>query len=229
MTTLRALVLLGALLSGPASAQDFVISSGPLGDADFYRLVTCGRPPGGTCRTRPRRWPEDLAHNLAVSRLAEVDPVSKAVSAQVDAALVQAIDQINGVGAGVRLHRTPDNTPAPIRLSIRSPATIALIARGHDPDGTLPSGMALLPRVPADRITDATILISSAIPLTEIRSVVLEELIQSLGLVYDIENPAYTRRSIFAQSASGVTLLAGQDAVALQLHYPPLIQAKTYP
>ena len=228
MTALRALALLGALASGPASAEDFVLTKGPLGDAAFYRLVTCGRPPGGTCRLPPRRWPDDLARDLAVSRLPDIDPVTVAVSAQVDAALTQAIAQINGVGAGIRLHRTPDNAPAPIRLSIRSPGTIALITRGQDSDAP-PSGMVLIAPVPADRITDATILISSDIPLTQIASVVLEELVQSLGLVFDIENPAYARRSIFAQSASGVTILAGQDAMALRLHYPPFTQGQTDP
>jgi hypothetical protein len=139
-----------------------------------------------------------------------------------------AITEINGVGAGIRLHRTPDNALAPIRLSIRSRATFALLDQGPGVD--LPSdGLALIPQTPADRITDATILIASDIPLTEIRSVVLEELIQSLGLVYDIENPDYSRRSIFAQSASGVTILAGQDAIALRLHYPPFTQAQTDP
>ena len=228
MTALRALVLIGALMTGPAAAQDFVPSSGPLSDADFYRLVTCGRPPGGTCRNPPRRWPDELAQDLGVSRLPDIDPVSVAVSAQVDAALNRAINQINGVGAGVRLQRRADNAPAPIRLSIRSRATFALIVQGPGVDAH-PSGMALIPQMPADRITDATILISSDIRLTEIASVVLEELIQSLGLVFDIENPACSRRSIFAQSASGVTILAGQDAIALRLHYPPFTQAKTDP
>lgn len=228
MTGLRALALLGALTTGPAASQDFVVSSGPMGDGDFYHLVTCGRPPGGTCRSAPRRWPDDVARNLAVTRLPDVDPVSGVVSAEVDAALDDAIDQINGVGAAVTLRRAQDNALAPIRLSIRSPATLALIAQGQGSDSP-PSGLALISRLPTDRITDATILISSNILLTEVRSVVLEELIQSLGLVFDVENPAYARRSIFAQSGSGVRIIAGQDAVALRLHYPPIPQAKTGP
>jgi hypothetical protein len=72
-----------------------------------------------------------------------------------------------------------------------------------------------------DRIVGATILISSDIPLFQVNSVVLEEVTQSLGLVFDIDNPAYDRRSIFSQERNSVTVITGQDAAILRLHYPP--------
>ena len=59
--TLRGTLLPLLLLATTASAEDFVRTTGLLGDADFYRLVTCGRPPGGRCRTPPKRWTDDLA------------------------------------------------------------------------------------------------------------------------------------------------------------------------
>jgi len=228
MTEPRALVLPGALVTGPAAARDFVMSSGAPSDAGCYRLVTCGRPPGGTCRSPPRRWPVDLDQHPGVSHLPDIDPVSDAVSAQGDTALNRATDQINGVDAGVRLYRRPDNAVAPIRLPIRSRATFALIGQAPGVDASS-NGMAPIPLLPAGRITDATILTSSDIPLTETGSAVLEELIQSPGPVCDTENPACRRLPVFAQSARGGVILAGQDAIALRLRNSPFTQAKTDP
>lgn len=208
------------LLAPPAPAEDYVRAGGALSDADFYRLVTCGRPPGGACRTPPKRWPAELARDLTVSLLPDVEPVLPGRRAQVDAALDAAIAQINGAGAAVTLRRLADNSPALIRMSIRSPATMALISEGRGAED-VPGGMVLLLPPLADRITGATILISSDLLLTETKSVVLEELTQSLGLVYDIDSPAYDRRSIFSQRRNSVTVIAGQDATALRLHYPP--------
>jgi len=228
MTEPRALVLPGALMTGPAAARDFVMRSGPPSDAESYRLVTCGRPPGGTCRSPPRRRPVDLDQHPGVSHLPEIDPVSDAVSVQGDAALNRATNQINGVDAGVRLYRRPDTAVAPIRLPIRSRTTFALIAQAPGVDA-LSNGMALIPLLPAGRITDATILTFSDIPPTKTGSVVPEELIQSPGLVCDIENPACRRLPVFAQRARGGVILAGQDAIVLRLRYPPFTQAKTDP
>jgi hypothetical protein len=146
--------------------------------------------------------------------------VRPARAAQVDAALDAAITQINGAGAGLSLRRVPDNSPALIRLSIRSPATIELIAEGRGARSA-PAGMVLFTPPEPDRIVGATILISSDIPLFQVNSVVLEEVTQSLGLVFDIDNPAYDRRSIFSQERNSVTVITGQDAAILRLHYPP--------
>ncbi len=213
-------VLLALLLAAPAVAEDFVPSKGLLGDAEFYRLVTCGRPPDGQCRSPPRRWPDQLAKDLTISLLPAIEPVLPARAAEVDAALDAAIAQINAVGAAVTLRRVADNTPALIRLSIRSPATMALISAGRGAQD-IPAGMVMFTPPSPDRITGATILISSDVPLLQAKSVVLEELTQSLGLMYDIDNPDYDRRSIFSQDRNTVTVLMGQDATALRLHYPP--------
>lgn len=217
---LRGALLPLLLLAAPVAAEDFVRTTGPLGDADFYRLVTCGRPPGGACQIPPRRWPDTLARDLTITLLPAIEPVRPARAAQVDAALDSAITQINGAGGGLSLRRVPDNSPALIRLSIRSPATIGLIAEGRGARSA-PAGMVLFTPPEPDRIVGATILISSDIPLFQVNSVVLEEVTQSLGLVFDIDNPAYDRRSIFSQERNSVTVITGQDATILRLHYPP--------
>jgi hypothetical protein len=69
-------------------------------------------------------------------------------------------------------------------------------------------------------ITQGTILIAQDIPPAAIDSIVLEELTQSLGFVFDIENPDYENVSIFAQDSNSVLTLAGQDAAILRLYYP---------
>ncbi len=208
------------LLATAALPDDFVIAKGRLSDADFYRLVACGRPPGGICRMPLRRWPADLARDLTVTKLSDIEPVWPTTAAQIDLALDLAIDQINNAGAGIRLRRVDDNAPALIRLQVRSPRTMALIS-GETTQARIPAGMVMPGGASPDRITAASIVISSAIALTETNSVVLEELTQSLGLPFDISGKYYRRRSIFSQESNGVTRLTGQDITALRLHYPP--------
>ncbi len=208
------------LLPFAALADDFVRAKGRLSDADFHQLVACGRPPGGKCQVPMRRWPDGLAQDLTVTRLPEIERVSPVTVAQVNLALDRAIAELNGVGAAFRLRRVADNEPAHIRLSIRSPRSLSFITNETQAK-RLPAGLVTFASGPSGQIAGATILISSGIALTETNSVVLEELTQSLGLVFDIQNPQYKRRSIFAQDSNSVTTITGQDASALRLHYPP--------
>ncbi|PZR00295.1 MAG: hypothetical protein DI533_06850 [Cereibacter sphaeroides] len=217
---LRAISLAFALLATAASAQDFVKTKGQLSDEDFHRLVACGAQPGKDCRIPMRYWPSNTAQAITVTRLPDIDPVLPAVSAQIDAALDNAIAEINGVGAAIHLLRLPDNMPARIRLSVRSPQALRLLSHETDPR-MMPAGMVLFDPGLPERITGASIVISSRILLGETKSVVLEEVMQSLGLPFDISNDYYQRRSIFSQEANAVTRLTGQDARALSLHYPP--------
>jgi Protein of unknown function (DUF2927) len=70
------------------------------------------------------------------------------------------------------------------------------------------------------RIVRGTILIAQDIKPQAIRSVVLEEVTQSLGLRFDISDPAYEGVSIFAKKGNSVKTLKGQDAAILRLYYP---------
>jgi hypothetical protein len=72
-----------------------------------------------------------------------------------------------------------------------------------------------------EEITGAAIAISADIQRREIASVVLEELVQAMGLVTDVVSPAY-EDSIFSETGNSVTRLRGQDAAALRRHYPRL-------
>ena len=69
-------------------------------------------------------------------------------------------------------------------------------------------------------ITDASVLIAEDIAIEDIRSVMLEELFQTLGFIYDIENRYYEGRSILSQDSNATTTLIGQDRKALRRLYP---------
>jgi hypothetical protein len=71
----------------------------------------------------------------------------------------------------------------------------------------------------AGTIQSAAIAISQDIRRREVASIVLEELVQAMGLPTDIRSPAY-RDSIFSEEGNSVVWLRGQDAEALRRHYP---------
>jgi hypothetical protein len=69
-------------------------------------------------------------------------------------------------------------------------------------------------------ITEASMLISEDIAPQDVASVVLEELFQCLGFLYDIENPYYEGRSILSQNSNATTTISGQDRMILRRLYP---------
>ena len=70
------------------------------------------------------------------------------------------------------------------------------------------------------RDAEASVLIAEDIAIEDIRSVMLEELFQTLGFIYDIENRYYEGRSILSQDSNATTTLIGQDRKALRRLYP---------
>ena len=66
----------------------------------------------------------------------------------------------------------------------------------------------------------ATISLRSDLHRSIFRSIVLEELVQSLGLVMDIDSKHYRSKSIFSERANRIKRLKGQDAMAFRMHYP---------
>jgi hypothetical protein len=69
-------------------------------------------------------------------------------------------------------------------------------------------------------ITEASVLIAEDIAIEDLRSVMLEELFQTLGFIYDVENRYYEGRSILSQDSNATTTLIGQDRKALRRLYP---------
>jgi len=83
----------------------------------------------------------------------------------------------------------------------------------------LPLGQVMV-RARNSWIDQAVISMSVDTPRRAIASVVLEEVVQALGLMTDIRSPVY-RRSIFAEDSNSGTRLRGQDAMVIRRHYPP--------
>jgi hypothetical protein len=213
---------LAALLTTGTAASDYVVSSGKLSDDNFYRLVACGAKPGGRCPDKYTKWSRQAARKLTVSVSVTDANFPAATLKQISAAVGQAVSQLNDAGAAVSLtliKGTRANiriylVDAPINGTIRGTGNASLDGRRIEAAFTsinwwTESGI----------ITNAQIAISHGILPQDIRSIVLEEITQALGLIHDIRNPYYDARSIFSEDGNTVTRITGQDRMALQRLY----------
>jgi hypothetical protein len=209
------------LLAAPRlGAQEFIEVPDLISDADFYRLVACAAPPGGACAKPMIRWPEAHRQTLRVgiARTAESFPSYKLDL--VDRAIDHAIAEINASGAALSLTRVYEG-------DVDIPIYLVDTPQGGTIEGTslaeLDGAQIAIARVAlrsrGGDIVAAAIAISQDIRRREITSVVLEELVQALGLPTDIQSPAYTG-SVFAETSNSAVWLRGQDAAALRRHYP---------
>jgi hypothetical protein len=216
-------LLLALLLAAPrAPAQEFVAVPDLISDEAFYRLVACAAPPGGDCAKPMIRWSEErrLRLRVGIAAVAAAFPTYKLDL--IDRALDDAIAEINGAGAALFLTRAYEgeldiplylvDTPQGGTISGTSVAEL---------DGAEIAIARVALRSRGPEIVAAAIAISADIRRREIASVVLEELVQAMGLPTDIASPAYDR-SIFSETANSTVWLRGQDAAALRRHYPRL-------
>lgn len=215
--------LVAMMLAPAAGAETLVRLNAPVSDAEFHRAVACAAKPGGPCRAELVRWGRRTRTDLRVALL-PADPGYPAErSGLVVDALEAAIRQINGAGAGLKLRRVaPDMRPH--ILVTRSALKEGERTRGvpNFPDGDRIGVGRFQIWWNDDRVLQrAGILISSDINPNDIRSVMLEELVQSLGLWHDIEGAGYAGRSIFDENSNAIETLTGQDLAILRLHYPP--------
>ena len=215
-----ALALLFCLASTAASAQEFIAVPDMISDEDFYRLVACAAPPGGTCAKPFIRWPMTRRADLRIG-IADVAPSFPSYKLDlIDRAIDAAIAEINATGADVHLTRAYEGTvdipfyliPTPQGARITGTSIAEL-------DGSEMAIARVALRSRGGTILSAAIAISQDIRRREIASVVLEELVQALGLPTDIDSPAYTS-SIFSEADNATVRLRGQDAAALRRHYP---------
>jgi Protein of unknown function (DUF2927) len=207
--------LLLALLAMPMAvlaetpATDGVVAEGVLSDTDFFRLVTCGAAPGGACRGPILRW-------------ANRDVTPPGFEDRLRDAIEPALRQINAAGAGIAIRLT-DGPGADIRVmpTALTEGTEMIEVPGFSGPGTMGVGYMTVWSDDADRITSAVILISTSITDEDLPSVMLEEITQALGPLYDIENPTYEGVSILSQTSNETLTITGQDAALLRWLYPP--------
>lgn len=217
-----AAVLLALALATPSGAQEFVELGQPVDDQDFYRAVACAAPPGRDCEKRFIRWAEDARSPLSVG-FGTLTPALHAYQHRLyDQGLADAIAQINGLGADIWLELDPGAPQIAIHIIDTAPGEQIEGTGNPMLDGnTLPLGMVAVRSDANGVIQEATIAISAKTRRRAIASVILEELVQSLGLMTDIRSPAPEyRRSIFSEDSNSGTRLRGQDAAAVLLHYP---------
>ena len=218
LTLLTALLILPSL----AATQEFVTVPRRLSDDAFYRLVACAAPPGGQCAKPEIRWSETrrLALTVGIARIDDGFPTYKLDL--VDDAIDRAIAQINATGAYLVLDRIYEGTPDISLYLLDTPQGGTIAGTGNtELDGSDLSIGRVAIRSIGGIIQEAAIAISRDIQRREIASVVLEELVQALGLPTDIQSPAYLD-SIFNETSNAVVWLRGQDAMALRRHYPRL-------
>ena len=224
MNTILRPVLLSCLLILPTLswAQEFVTVPRRLSDEAFYRLVACAAPPGGECRKPLIRWSDQRAVSLTVGVVQIDDHFPNYKLDLVEAAIDRAIAEINASGAYLVLERSYEPDPDIAIYLLDTPQGGIIEGPGNrELDGSeLAVGRVAIRSLGAD-IQEAVIALSRDINRREISSVVLEELVQALGLATDIQSPAYPD-SIFNENSNAVVWLRGQDAEALRRHYPRL-------
>lgn len=217
------LVLLAglALWAGLAQAQDSVVSTGPLSDDDFYDLVACAAPPGQDCTVPMVRWARSDDLTVALFQIDPGYPKDRRIA--LTKALYAAIDQINASHAALRLRFAPPGSMADITVHLLDiPMGGQIAATGLDPLDGSPIEAALVQLWWNGNLdlTRAAIVFPQNIEWQGLKSIVLEELTQAMGLRTDIANPWYERRSVFSETSNSVTQLGQQDIMALQRHYP---------
>lgn len=208
----------------PAAAQEYVAVRGPLGDEDFYRVVACAAEPGADCRKPFLRWPLPRRADLTVALASgTADGVSRDLY---EHGLDAAMREINAQEAGVRVRRVDGLADITVHVVATPPGQVMRRTGVEDFDGlVLPLALVTV-RARGSDIRSARIAVSAHAGVEELPSLLLEEIVQGLGLITDIHGAAY-RGSIFAENGNTVTRLAGQDAMALRRHYKePMLLAE---
>ena len=219
MNRILAIFCLCLCLPYAATASDGVASVGKLSNDDLYRLTACGAKPGGKCQGPFVRWDQPIV----TVAMPPADPAMDAeLAAEIDKALDQAIAALNAARAGITLQRGISRQPPDImvyRIGLKEGERTKNIP-GMTDGLEIGVGYMQINWDDALNITDGTIVIAADIAPEDVRSVVLEELAQSLGFLFDIENPYYEGVSIFSQDSNETISITGQDRAILRLHYP---------
>jgi hypothetical protein len=212
------LSFLGFVLGGPAAAFDGVAADGLLPDDDFFALATCGAPRGGMCQGPTVRWAK---RRVTLALIPSDAALSSELADLLDRSIDDAVIQINRVRSALRLRRT-DRPDADIRIQVTAsqPGDEMLAVEGISAPGIMGVGYSTIWWNGRQEIVEAVILISTAMEVHDMRSVVLEEIFQSLGPRFDVEGMAYEGVSILSQDSNATVTIEGQDARLLHWLYP---------
>jgi hypothetical protein len=210
-------LILTLLLALPAQADDYIISKSILSDDALLRLVTCGAPPAGDCAVSPVRWRQT---DLTIRFGPVPEGYGPKRTKRIDRALDQAIATINAAGSAIRLTRVTGRADITLRPTMFKSGQKISGEDGIASGQRMAQGLFTIQPDIFGRIHSGTILIARDVTLPDIRSIVLEEIMQSLGFRFDIRGKVYQDISIFAQWGNSVKAIKGQDAAILRLYYP---------
>jgi hypothetical protein len=217
----RALALLLLLLSATARADTWVTLDVPVPDEDVWRAVACAAPLDGDCRETMAWWPAPMRQALPVAFRRMDDGPLTPRAAELSQALDHAIAEINAVGADIRLVRAAEGAITFWDSTFVLGEPIILPAEEMTGWSTMEGARVEIWWGDDQWIDRGVIVVAADLDAADFRSVALEELVQSLGLLTDLEGAPYALSSIFSETSNAVTRLAGQDAAVLRLHYPP--------
>lgn len=213
---------LALMLAAPAAvAQEVVEVPGLLTDEDFYRAVACAAPPGGACAKPFVRW--DASRPIRISLRALGDAYLGRRAKVATSAVKLGIRALNAAEAGFRLAEVPVGEPAEIEVWFLDQPQGEMIEGTGIPgvDGA-PLGKAstrALFNHDTGFIEHAAIVFSSSLSTEDLRPVMLEELVQAMGLMTNIQSSAYAGVSVLAQGGTATRKLGLQDIMALRRHY----------
>jgi hypothetical protein len=202
----------------PVAAADYVVSKGPLSNKDFYRLVACGAPVGGPCQKALKSWPRKKRQALSIGLVAVDGPAPKYRVMVVRDAIRHAILAVNKKPLGVHLVATDTNPDIEVYIDYQKPG-LPISVGDRLLDGHINYGAKVRVWYRLKSIKRAAIVISNGVSNPDMKSVMLEEVVQGFGLTTDISNPAYLGKSIFDQHTSKVTAIQGQDRWAIRHHH----------
>ena len=208
------------LLATPLTAQEYIVTSGPLTDAEFYGIVSCARVPGLGCNEAVVHWNEPVV-TVAFAPVPVTYPPE--LAREMTRVLDTSISQINSAAPGLNVRRVAKYQTSHIRLYLQPIRTgDAIRGTGYPGLDGVPIGAAQVQIFwDQDRnLTEAAIVFAADIAIDQAGPIMLEELTQAMGLMTDIRNPYYETRSVFSEDSNSVSKLGVQDRAALRFHYP---------
>lgn len=212
------LCLMMACSAFPALAGDGVVSDGLLSDQQLYHAMACGATPQGQCQGPLVRW-----NKAEVRVVFSCDPAAypNDLATAAAIALDQAIESLNRAGSGLTLRLETDAPDVLVLCTTLAEGALTKTIPNMTDGQIIGEAYTQINWDADENLSSATIILSNTITPDVLRSVMLEELFQSLGFPYDIENAAYEGVSILSQTSDVTTSITGQDANVLRLHYPP--------
>ncbi len=207
-----------------AFAENVVHLDQHVPDEDFYRALACAAKPGGACQQPLVRWPKARQRDVRVALARIEDGYPKREARIVDDAINRAIEKINNAGSNIVLRRVAPAAKADINIFLLNVPQNSVLRgsriRGMDGTKIEAASSRIWWRGPSKSIYRGVIVIAPGHTAYTYKSIVLEELYQSLGLLADITGNFYKTATIAAQNSNMRLSLSRQDIAALHLHYP---------